>query len=68
MIYLIEVILVAKEKIGIIEDIKNKDNLVLLILNSNYVKNWQHPTKISNYVTKNLTKTGEIDSFEIYEK
>ena len=53
---------------GIIDDIASKDNLVLLIRNSNYAKNWQHPFEITDYVIKNYKKIGNVGIFDVYEK
>lgn len=53
---------------GVIEDIASKDNLVLLIRNSKYAKNWQHPFEITDYVIKNYDMVGNIGIFDIYEK
>ena len=55
-------------KSGIIEDIKQKENLVLLVKNKAYRANWQHPKKITEYVIENYEKTGNVDIYDVYEK
>ena len=39
-----------------------------LILKHDDSKNWQHPTEVTDYIEKNLKRTGSIENFEIYEK
>ena len=57
-----------EEKCGIIEDLKKKDNIIVLTLSDEVKKNWQLPTKVVEYVRNNFNKIGSIDTFEIYEK
>ncbi len=69
MICLIWAILEKMERSGIIEDIKKKeDELILLVRNDKYPKNWQHPHEVTDYVLDNFEKTGEINIFDIYVK
>ena len=53
---------------GIIEDLKNEENIIVLVINDNQRKNWQLPTKVVEYVKDEFTKIGSIDVFDIYEK
>lgn len=53
---------------GIIEDLKNLNNVNILIMNDNGNINWQNPSKVTNYVMNNFEKTGEVLCFNIYEK
>ncbi len=56
----------AKGEDGIIERIKAEDNCVYLIKSNNI--NWQHPTKVREYVQNNLNLMGKISIFDIYQK
>ena len=58
----------SKAEDGIIEDLKNKANIQILILQDNYRRNWQTPLKVINYVKNDLNKTGSVGIFDIYEK
>ena len=58
----------SKGEDGIIEDLKNKANIQILILQDNYRRNWQTPLKVINYVKNDLNKTGSVGIFDIYEK
>lgn len=51
----------------IIEEIKNSNNTQYLILKDKYIKNWQTPLEIIEYVKKNKTMVGQIEIFDIYE-
>lgn len=53
---------------GIIDDLQQKENYIILIKNEKYSRNWQNPEKVRNYIINNMNKTGEIDAFDIYEK
>lgn len=53
---------------GIIEDIENTPNLVLLVKKREYAMNWQHPKIVTDYVEERFEKVGEISIFNIYEK
>lgn len=58
----------GKGEEGIIEDIKQKENLVLLIEFESREKNWQHPKKITDYVKENLEEIGKINIYDVYFK
>lgn len=53
---------------GIIEDLNNKTDIVILIKNEKYSRNWQNPEKVRKYIINNMKKSGEIGYFDIYEK
>ena len=53
---------------GIIEDLKNTDNLLVLIRKDSLPKNWQHPYKVTDYAIENFEKIDEIDIYDVYEK
>lgn len=53
---------------GIIEDLREKENYIVLIKNEQYSRNWQNPEKVRKYIIENMNKMGEIDAFDIYEK
>ena len=58
----------SKGEDGIIEDLKNKTDIQILILQDNYRRNWQTPLKVINYVKNDLNKIGSVGIFDIYEK
>lgn len=51
----------------IIGEIAASSNTQYLILKDRYIKNWQTPLSIIDYVKNNKTKIGEIEIFDIYE-
>ena len=52
-----------------IEKLKQMDSLVIiLILNPGNDRNWQNPHKVTDYIIKEWNKTGEVFTFDIYEK
>ena len=51
----------------LISEISISENTQFLILKDEYVKNWQTPEKIIEFVKKNKNKVGEIKVFDIYE-
>ena len=53
---------------GIIQDLKNKKDIQILILQDNYRRNWQTPLIVIDYVKNDLSKIGSIGIFDIYEK
>ena len=53
---------------GIIEDIKNEEDAIYLVKNEQYLRNWQNPEGVREYVINNLEKTGELLYFDIYQK
>ncbi len=58
----------AKGENGLIEELSQKENLIVLILNDNQTKNWQLPTKVIQYVKEEFTYIGSIvDIFDVYE-
>lgn len=57
----------SKGEDGQIENLKNTENKIILIKNKKYSLNWQTPMKVRDYIIKNMTKTGEIHIFDIYE-
>lgn len=59
----------AESEEGQIKKLKNEDkNTIILIKNEMYIRNWQNPENVRNYIINNWTKTGEIGCFDIYEK
>ena len=58
----------AKGEEGIIEDIKHRNNTIFMVKKGKYKNNWQHPTKIIDYVRQNFTIIDEIELFDIYSK
>lgn len=58
----------AKGSNGLIEDLKTKEDAVILILNDRYSMNWQTPEDVIKYIKNNYRKIGEIETFDIYEK
>ncbi len=58
----------VKDEQGIVERIKTEENAVYLIRKSKYLKNWQHPQQVTDYVEKNFEKSGEVHIFDIYER
>ena len=57
----------SKGEEGQIENLKNETNKLILIMNSNYNRNWQNPEKVRKYIQTEMTKIGEIGIFDIYE-
>ena len=53
---------------GIIENLKNEEDYIVLIKNEQYSRNWQNPEEVRKYIIQNMNKIGEIDAFDIYEK
>ena len=53
---------------GQIENLQNEENVIVLIINSNYNRNWQNPERVRQYIIDNWNKKGEIEQFDIYEK
>ena len=53
---------------GIIEELKSKENIKLLLLNNERNLNWQTPLDVIKYVKENYNKTDEIEIFDVYEK
>lgn len=53
---------------GVLADIENTENALLLIRQDIYKKNWQHPFGLTDYIVENYHKIGEVNIFDIYEK
>lgn len=53
---------------GIIKDLQDEENYIVLIKNELYSRNWQNPEKVRKYIIENMNKVGEIEVFDIYEK
>lgn len=58
----------ARGEEGQIEKLKNKENILILIMNENYSRNWQNPEQVRKYIIENWRKIGEISTFDIYQK
>ena len=58
----------SKGEEGQIERIKKMNNSIFLIRNNNYSRNWQNPEKVREFILDNMTKTGQIGIFDIYER
>ena len=54
-------------KSGQIESLKNEKDIIVLIKNDKYSRNWQNPEKVRKYIKSNMTKRGKIGVFDIYE-
>lgn len=53
---------------GQIENLQRQQgNIKILIKNNKYSRNWQNPEKVRKWVTQNMNKTGEIETYDIYE-
>ena len=50
------------------EDLKQKENIIILIKQSKYDRHWQHPIKITENITENWKKVGDISLYDIYIK
>jgi len=53
---------------GQIENLKNEKNIIVLIKNDKYARNWQNPEKVRKHIIENWNKKGEINQFDIYER
>ena len=51
---------------GIIQDLKSKDNLMLLVVKDIYKTNWQTPETILDFVRNNYERVDEVDVFDVY--
>lgn len=58
----------SKGEKGQIEKLATEQNVIVLILNKKYSRNWQNPEDVRKYIVENWTKKGEIMQFDIYEK
>lgn len=55
-------------KVGIIEDLENEQDIIILVIGEGHRKNWQLPTNVVNYVRSNFELIGSIDIFNVYTK
>ena len=51
-----------------IESLENEKNIVVLIMNEKYIRNWQNPEKVRQHIINNWNKIGAIENFDIYSK
>lgn len=59
----------AKDEEGIITNLEQENNqIIVLIMNEKYRRNWQNPEKVREYIINRWTKVGEIENFDIYQK
>lgn len=58
----------SKGEAGQIENLQNEENIIVLIKNEKYLRNWQNPEQVRKYIIENWSKKGEINQFDIYEK
>lgn len=52
---------------GIIEDLKSKENVKILIKKDKYSRNWQTPEKAIEYVKNNMNKCDSVGLFDVYK-
>lgn len=58
----------SKGEQGQIEKLeKEKNNIKVLIKNHKHSRNWQNPEEVRKWVIGNMSKTGQIGMFDIYE-
>ena len=55
-----------RERSGIIEDLESKENVILLVLQDGYSKNWQLPTNVINHVKENFEHIDSVEIFDVY--
>ena len=53
---------------GIIEDLSQKENLIILLKKEKYKKNWQYPEEVAEYIRKNFNRIGEINIYNPSEE
>lgn len=53
---------------AIVDDLKSKENIIILILKNEELMNWQTPRDVIRYIKDNYVKDGEIGIFDIYKK
>lgn len=58
----------ARGEGGKIEDLENEENVILLLRNNQFSRNWQHPENVRKYIEENWENIGIIKYFDIYEK
>lgn len=57
-----------EERSGIIEDLENDENFIILTIAEGQKINWQLPIEVINHIRMNYKYIGKIDVFSIYEK
>ena len=57
-----------KQKSGIIDDLNSRQNTLVLVIKDEYKANWQHPSKVTDYVKENYKYIDEIETFDVYVK
>lgn len=50
------------------QELENEENLVVLIVYSEELLNWQHPKEITTPIIENWTKVGNVTRFYAYIK
>lgn len=58
----------GKGENGKIEDLKNEDNIIVLLRNNAFSRNWQHLENVRKYIEDNWIKIGTIQMYDVYEK
>ena len=58
----------GKGEDGIIEDLAQKENAVFLIKKREFAQNWQHPSRVTDYVEVNYKKVGEVSIYNVFTK
>lgn len=58
----------GKGEDGIIEDLAQKENAVFLIKKREFAQNWQHPSRVTDYVEANHKKVGEVSIYNVFTK
>ncbi len=56
----------TKGEDGIIEDIKQKENVQLFVQKDEYQYTWQNPDKVTKYVAENYENIGYVGIFNVY--
>lgn len=57
-----------EERSGIIEDLENDEDFIILTIAEGQKANWQLPKEVINYVRDNYEYIGNIDVFSAYVK
>lgn len=57
----------GKGEEGLIEDLKRNNQKTVLILSDKFIRNWQTPEMVINYIKQDMKKIGAIGVFDIYE-
>lgn len=53
---------------GKIEDLKNEDDIIVLLRNNEFPMHWQHPLKVRKYIEDNWIKIDTIEMYDVYKK